>query len=126
MVPGHFLIEDARGCEFFPELHNELVEEDVGGTFIVVHAGHGSGCDAVLGNPAVALGDIILKGDGSFDAGSNASCNGSRVDVNIFPGGGALVEPEKLEVHLGAEKFGILFLPLVDMQGNQSHFCLYF
>lgn len=124
MIRGHFLIEDARGLELIPELHNELVEEGVGGTFIVVHAGHGSGCDAVQGNPAVALADVILKGDGSFAAGRDASRNGPRVEVNMFLGDAALVEPEILEVHLGAEKFGILGLPLVDVQGNQSHFCL--
>ena len=63
MVSYQLPIEDSRGLELVSELHDELVEEGVGTTLVVVHVGHGCGRNSVEGDPTVALADLVLQGD---------------------------------------------------------------
>ena len=63
VVGDQITIEDTRGLESVSKLHNEFVEERVSGAFVIVHVGHGCGCDTVESHPTVALADLVLQRD---------------------------------------------------------------
>lgn len=63
VVSHQLAIEDSRGLELVSKLHDELVEEGVGTTLVVVHVGHGCSRNSVEGDPTVALSDLVLQRD---------------------------------------------------------------
>ena len=69
----------------------------------------------------MALTDIVFKSNTCLASLRNSTGDGSRVKVDEVLRDSSLIEPEIVQVHLSAEEFGIVCLPLVQVQADQSH-----
>ena len=90
------------------EVEDNLIEERVGCPLVVLVVSHRSGGDTVLRDPAVALTNIIFKGNARLGPLWYSACDGPRVEVDEVFGNASLVEPQVVELHLGAEELGVL------------------
>ena len=114
-------VKQARGLERLAELHDELVQHGESSPLVVLVVRHGRGRYAVETDPAVALADVIFQRDARFVALGDAARDRARVEVNEVLRDAPLVKPEVLKVHLRAQQLGVLSLPLVDVNRDQSH-----
>ena len=90
------------------EVEDNLIEERVGCPLVVLVVCHRSGGDTVLCDPAVALAHIIFKGNARLGPLWYSACDSPRVEVDEVFGDASLVEPQVVELHLGAEELGVL------------------
>ena len=121
LIVGQLTCEKASRHESLAELHDKLVEKGSGCPFVIFIVCHGSGSDAIERHPAVALANVVLQRDARLAALRDAARNRTRIEVDQLFRDLALVEPQIVEVHLGAEEFGVLWLPPVDVKCNESH-----
>ena len=121
LVIGQLTCQQASSLEGLAELHDKLVEKGSCCPFVIFIVSHGSSSDAIERHPAVALAYVVLQRDARLAALGDASRNRTRIEVDQLFRDLALVEPQIVEVHLGAEEFGVLWLPLVDVKCNESH-----